>query len=145
MKNITLDYLYDNSNCVFFDKNILHSGFNINETLYLSIYNQVKSIAKTDVIIIDLNAFSRATLCRVKRRLLKDGYIHNQSAEDTKQLVLSSKNTGTTCEWCGTKTIAIQQHHYPIPRNKGGAETVNICPNCHCEFHKLFGKGDENE
>lgn len=42
----------------------------------------------------------------------------------------------TKCEWCGKTTSAIHKHHHPIPKRLGGQRTVNICPNCHCEFHK---------
>lgn len=41
------------------------------------------------------------------------------------------------CKWCGGKSIVLQKHHYPIPRAKGGTETVSVCPNCHYGFHYL--------
>lgn len=41
------------------------------------------------------------------------------------------------CQWCGIKTIAIEEHHYPIPACKGGTETVSICPTCHSEYHRM--------
>ena len=41
------------------------------------------------------------------------------------------------CEWCGCFTGFLHNHHYPIPKSKGGEETVSICPNCHSEFHLL--------
>lgn len=39
------------------------------------------------------------------------------------------------CEWCNVKTSVLHKHHYPIPKSKGGTDIVNICPNCHHEFH----------
>ena len=41
------------------------------------------------------------------------------------------------CEWCCCFTGYLHNHHYPVPRSKGGEETVAICPNCHSEFHHL--------
>lgn len=45
-----------------------------------------------------------------------------------------------TCKWCRCTTVAIQEHHYPIPKSEGGTETVSICANCHAEFHKLVSE-----
>jgi hypothetical protein len=44
---------------------------------------------------------------------------------------------GNTCEWCGSDTACLHDHHYPIRRSHGGTETVAICPNCHTESHQL--------
>ncbi len=41
------------------------------------------------------------------------------------------------CEWCHCKTGYIHAHHYPTPKSQGGTETVDLCPNCHAEFHYL--------
>lgn len=41
------------------------------------------------------------------------------------------------CEWCNCLTGFLHNHHYPVPRSKGGEKTVTICPNCHSEFHLL--------
>jgi hypothetical protein len=41
------------------------------------------------------------------------------------------------CEWCSCRTAWTHAHHYPVMRADGGTETVNICPNCHTEFHAL--------
>lgn len=45
-----------------------------------------------------------------------------------------------TCDWCCIKTSVLHKHHYPIPRADGGREVVNICPNCHHEFHHNYIK-----
>ena len=43
------------------------------------------------------------------------------------------------CQWCGVKTLYLQEHHYPVLKSKGGKDIVSICANCHSEFHnKLF-------
>ncbi len=45
------------------------------------------------------------------------------------------------CSWCKCLTAELHSHHYPIPKAKGGKKTIEICPNCHCEFHRLTGRG----
>ena len=41
------------------------------------------------------------------------------------------------CSWCGSNTSILHGHHFPIPQRDGGQKIVNICPNCHYEFHTL--------
>lgn len=41
------------------------------------------------------------------------------------------------CAWCKGDTLILHAHHYPITREDGGTETVNICANCHAEYHAL--------
>lgn len=41
------------------------------------------------------------------------------------------------CAWCKGDTLILHAHHYPITRENGGTETVNICANCHAEYHAL--------
>lgn len=74
--------------------------------------------------------------------------IHQEPALDPEMAfhIISSKapqrfalpgNRLSTCTWCNGSTLALHAHHYPIPRSKGGTKTVNICPNCHAEYHVL--------
>jgi hypothetical protein len=75
--------------------------------------------------------------------------------EDKVRILINKKmnNTGHgtyKCEWCKTNTTVIHSHHYPVSKKNKGTDTVNICPNCHCEFHNGFDKifiinMDENE
>lgn len=39
------------------------------------------------------------------------------------------------CAWCGGETAFLHEHHHAIPKAAGGTETVEICPNCHVEYH----------
>lgn len=83
---------------------------------------------------------SQNRYCEILRNLVDKKLIVNKQFEykDLKDIVIASKNKGDkTCEWCGCKTTILHAHHYPIPRRLGGTETVNICPNCHYEFHDL--------
>ncbi|MBW4636475.1 MAG: hypothetical protein KME30_32755 [Iphinoe sp. HA4291-MV1] len=44
---------------------------------------------------------------------------------------------GLECEWCNSTSFLLHEHHYPIKRSLGGSQTVQICSNCHSEFHYL--------
>lgn len=45
------------------------------------------------------------------------------------------------CAWCGVQTCVLEQHHYPVAEKDGGTETVDICANCHREYHFLTDEG----
>ena len=63
-------------------------------------------------------------------------YVDESQYEQIKADILDNKNEGSkTCEWCGCKTSILHKHHYPVSKREGGKETVNICSNCHNEFH----------
>ena len=69
--------------------------------------------------------------------------------EQIKDEILSDKGNGNkTCAWCGCKTSVLHKHHYPVPKRLGGTEIVEICSNCHHEFHvkegKVYGGRDSN-
>jgi hypothetical protein len=42
------------------------------------------------------------------------------------------------CSWCKAKTPHTHAHHFPIPACDGGLVTVDICANCHTEYHFLI-------
>ncbi len=44
------------------------------------------------------------------------------------------------CEWCGYHTFILDRHHFPVPARLHGTLTVNICRNCHAEFHYLVDR-----
>lgn len=41
------------------------------------------------------------------------------------------------CCWCRSETYILHEHHYPVPLTQNGSETVEICANCHSEYHFL--------
>jgi hypothetical protein len=45
------------------------------------------------------------------------------------------------CYFCGYNRSPLDAHHYPVRAKDGGAETINICANCHREFHQLTDCG----
>lgn len=59
------------------------------------------------------------------------------SYPDLKEAVMENKDAGRTCAWCGKKTTVIHKHHYPVPKANGGTQIVEICSDCHAEFHSL--------
>ena len=121
---------------IWYDKRL-----NINQKFYLSIYeHNFKDEFKTDNVMKQIA--SKSTICSVKKSLRKMGLIDVVTEpERAKLLVMQRKWHGDKCEWCGCKTYALQEHHYPVPKCKGGVKTVMICPNCHAEYHLLFKDG----
>jgi DNA-directed RNA polymerase subunit RPC12/RpoP len=79
----------------------------------------------------------------IKKTLRKKGYVVDEPSNDPEEVVEKLKNKTITkeytCEWCNEKVTMLQEHHYPIPKAKGGENVVYICPNCHYTFHKLVG------
>lgn len=73
-------------------------------------------------------------------QLVNRGYITLVGEKDIVKKLKSKDMKGLgfgdeICEWCGVHTSVLHKHHYPIPKSKGGTKVVNICPNCHHEFH----------
>ena len=108
------------------------------EKFYLSIYQQFnENMVETDMEM--RKNFSVSTICSIKKSLIKKGLIKKvKDSEYAKSLVIERKGQGKKCEWCGHTTFALQQHHFPIPKSKGGTQTVLICPNCHYEYHLII-------
>ena len=83
------------------------------------------------------------TAYRCVLKLQRLGYLKTikMSKEEIVSNLKNKKNNSDIgdleCEWCRTKTLVLHKHHYPIPKAEGGKEIVNICPNCHQEFHCL--------
>lgn len=95
---------------------------------------------RTNKEIAEFLAISNSKLASGFEKLKKLGYISENtlSYEEIKEIVLKEKeNAKFVCEWCGRKCNILNEHHYPIPKSKGGTETVKICPNCHAEFHSV--------
>ena len=107
--------------------------------------NEVYNISKVKD---KLNFMSRSTFNRKLNELIKKDFIKKEKLQpkERKQYIVDNKNVDDTgighkfCDWCNTKTLSLNEHHYPIPKNKGGEDTVFICPNCHYEFHHLKEK-----
>lgn len=88
----------------------------------------------------ELYKVSKTSISLWIKELIDNGYIEIESEIDiVKQLKAKKmKNLGygnRECSWCEVKTSVLHEHHHPIPKSMGGVDTVNICPNCHHEFH----------
>jgi hypothetical protein len=119
---------------------------NANQKIYMAYYIALeKNILATDKIM--EKSLSSRTILSIKNYLEKIGLIEPVvDYKKAKDLVLERKGIGFSCEWCGTRTCAIVEHHFPIPKKDGGTEVVKICPNCHMEFHMtLKGSLSSNE
>lgn len=68
----------------------------------------------------------------------KHTFSENEIVEIIKSKTPQNITTGhKSCEWCYCLTFALHKHHYPKKKCNNGQVVVNICPNCHYEFHFL--------
>lgn len=83
------------------------------------------------------------TAYRIVSKLQNIGYLEvarlnkDEIVESLKNKTNNNSIGERECEWCKTKTLVLHMHHHPIPKREGGTDIVNICPNCHHEFHYL--------
>jgi hypothetical protein len=92
-----------------------------------------------------INGASLSLLRTHLATLVQDGWLQAEliGATEAKTLLTNKHpqflSVGkATCEWCKCSTIATQKHHYPLAKSQGGKVTVDICANCHFEFHQLL-------
>jgi len=45
-----------------------------------------------------------------------------------------------TCTLCNGDSFILESHHFPTSKKNGGEETIDICPNCHREYHSLLNR-----
>lgn len=139
----SLDVVKNGEYLIFPKKIMLDTNINIMaKAIYLYIETITENGKKKMPSIALISQYLNIEQDTVKKHinaLIENGYMEhaNTHPSDIKNTVLKNKNTGYECEWCGGKSIALQKHHYPISKSDGGTETVNICPNCHYEFHAL--------
>ena len=115
------------------------------EQFYLAIYEQFdKNLIYADSIALE-GGMSKITIRRCKNKLIKLGLISKEyTPQDIKKMTIEMCGTGDKCEWCGNLSPILHEHHYPIPKHKGGIDKVHICPNCHYTYHKLMLYYEEN-
>ena len=53
----------------------------------------------------------------------------------------SSLTPNARCSWCKCSTFTLHSHHWPVKKCEGGCQTIDICPNCHVEYHFLTDEG----
>lgn len=95
---------------------------------------------------------SSTTIQKYLDKLEKIGLItaHFMEPEEIVDLLkeknLSGKGVGQlVCDWCGYNALSLDAHHYPEHKKNGGQDTVNICSNCHREYHYLAGQAGRPE
>jgi len=116
---------------------------NIKDKFYVSCYYLYdKNISTTDEEMIKM-WLTNEQIKRIKRKLFKLWLIDkckDRTYEELKIETLKLRKIWKNCDWCDEKCYILHQHHYPIAKNKGWKEIVNICPNCHYTFHSLEQK-----
>jgi hypothetical protein len=63
-------------------------------------------------------------------------------SDDEAYEFLKKGNFNNGCLFCGYDNSFLDGHHYPVRRKDGGDRVIDICANCHREFHTLtdFGR-----
>ena len=97
----------------------------------------------TDVPVFDMQPKSMMDRYRKYKR---SGIFEISQDPELIRLFVSAKRpqevkNGVPCQWCGGTTLNLNSHHFPIPKSKGGADVVNICPACHYDFHFVMDRG----
>jgi hypothetical protein len=100
---------------------------------------------------LNANVYNKRTIYKMNRHLESIGLGELiaiskspkiESSEEAKQFTILHSHKGNICEWCGRESYILHKHHFPIPKSKGGTNTVNICPNCHSTFHAIYKSED---
>jgi len=115
----------------------------LNETIFLTLVNIPQPFKTIDACRY-LPFFSKSTVHRTLISLIDKGYIEQIAFTSGEiKTLLSDRHYNLNdfgacvCEWCQSRVLVIQDHHYPVPRGAGGVDTVKICPNCHAGYHYL--------
>ena len=117
--------------------NLVFTNLKRCDTLNTTIYTILNKYNK--YILINDNDNDNEVSWTYRGRIVEDDInIISDEYENIKNKILNDKeNNNQICEWCGCKTSVLHKHHFPIPKRYGGKDIVNICSNCHNEFHNL--------
>jgi len=129
----------------FKQKEIIELRYNIND---IGILNRILLLDNyiTAEILIDnigsaMNINNKSTIHKKLMKYSKNGLLKKiKDPEIISRILINKKSEfygigDKICEWCKIKTIILHKHHFPIEKRKGGNDIVNICPNCHSEYH----------
>jgi hypothetical protein len=85
------------------------------------------------------------TFYKIIKRLVAEGFIEiikvdpESVIEILKKKNLFGKGIGyIMCFWCRVYCVIAHKHHHPVTKKDGGKKTVDICGNCHSEYHNLL-------
>ena len=109
------------------DKSLLIYIYNILKDKNIDNATVKEYVKHLEEVYINDNDNERIVLCdslRLREKIIAE----SESLPDEGEFV---------CSWCGNKVSALQEHHFPLPKNMGGRETVSICKKCHVKFHTL--------
>lgn len=138
-------YLYDELFPVKIYQHYLPYDLTTNEKLYLELYrNAGDDIRKVDLVMSD--SLSYHCILHIKNHLNELGLIvvpEKLSSEDARAFAVENSHKGLKCDWCGMESYVLHEHHYPIPKCRGGKDTVHICPNCHSTYHAVCEEEEE--
>ena len=109
-------------------RKLTDSNSTINLTLIY--YGKIQNLSKHQIRTLKERGYLTSTP-------IKEIDILKELKKKTPQKINSDIGYISECVWCGTETLVIEKHHYPIPKKDGGKEVVDICPLCHTEFHFL--------
>ena len=114
----------------------------LNESIIVG-YLKKRNFTLKENIVHDLSFVSEQTIERALAKLKSAGYIKTGISPIERKNILTQKDCSNVgigdfiCEWCGIHTFVLHSHHYPIQKKDNGTKTVNICPNCHQEYHSM--------
>lgn len=122
----------DTRTLMFVSSVLLDYHKNMINPLYMLLEDMIKLVIDINY---NLNAFKGDFKKLAKHKML---YITRKNFSFSEIYnMLNVKNSPTGCLFCGYDRIPLDKHHYPIPHRDGGTEVINLCPNCHREFHVL--------
>lgn len=111
------------------------------EALILCLFNQIGLDEKipSNYDISTTIGVSEKRVSSILKSLIRKEYLRTHSYSDKEVFEIISK--GITyedgCFFCGYSKSYLDKHHYPIRAKDGGKDTIDICSNCHREFHEL--------
>jgi hypothetical protein len=89
-----------------------------------------------------LKTLDQRSVLSALKELIDMGLARKILITDKEAFDLLCRNSADTgCLFCGWNNAALDSHHYPVRAKDGGIETIDICPNCHREFHCLVDYG----
>ena len=73
--------------------------------------------------------------------LIELKFIAKKKLTDQAAYIILNKGNDLGCLFCGYENSYLDKHHYPIRNKDNGTETIDLCANCHREFHFLTDIG----
>jgi hypothetical protein len=122
---------------------IIANQLGLNEAIMMQ--NLYFLIPTNNILEIDLKSihkkipyFTTRQIELMLKKLQKIQYINIKKYTDIDVFnILNIQNCKTGCLFCGYNKCYLDKHHYPIRAKNNGYKTINLCPNCHREFHFL--------